>query len=164
MTNNDYMLILGSNVYANPVYTISYQANESENKTSLFTIENCEGSLILTTEIRDRNSELIAKIDRNNFIQINEKFAVKGEIEKEDSLMLTKKEDDTVILNARVTEDQYISVSGVFYVEDRKIRVSDRTVEIDDVPRQAINGIDGIHDTIFIGNCFITLTDNGIKF
>lgn len=69
------MQILVLNVYADPVYSVSYQAGENnEDKMHLFTLKNCDGNLILTTEIRDENSELIAKIDKNAFIRINEKF------------------------------------------------------------------------------------------
>lgn len=163
MTRDDYMLILGSNVYADPVYTLSYQANKNTgDKTHLFTLENCDGGLILTTEIRDENSELIAKIDRNEIIQINEKFGVHGDIEKENGLTLTRKEDGTVIFSAGITEDQYIVVTGIFYAGGKKIRITDRTVEIDDVPRQTVNGV-AMHDTIFVGTCNITLTDDGVK-
>jgi len=163
MTRDDYMLILGSNVYADPVYRLSYQAEkDTGNKTDLFTLENCNSGLVLTTDIRDENSELIAKIDKNEFIQLNEKYDVKGEIEKGDGLTLTKKEDGTVIFNAKITEDQYVEVTGTFYAEGKKIRITDRTVEINDMPRKSVNGVD-MHDTIFVGTCDITITDNGVK-
>ncbi|RXA17273.1 hypothetical protein EQO05_12655 [Methanosarcina sp. MSH10X1] len=163
MVRDDYMLILGSNVYADPVYNLSYQPDgNSGDRIPLFTLENCDGSLLLTTEIRDENSEIIAKIDKNEFIRINENFDVQGEIEKENGLVLTKKDDGTVILNAKITEDQYVEVTGTFYVGDRKIRVTDRTVEINDVPKKSVNGVD-MHDTIFVGTCNITITDDGLK-
>jgi len=163
MIRDDYMLILGLNVYADPVYTVSYQATRyTGDKTHLFTLENCDGDLILTTEIRDENSELIAKIDRNELIQINEKFDAQGEIEKGNGLTLTRKEDGDVIFNARITEDGYVAVSGIFYVGGKKIHITDRKVEIDDMPRQTINGVD-VHGTIFVGTCNITLTDDGLR-
>ncbi|MDD2338992.1 MAG: hypothetical protein PHG79_01695 [Methanosarcina sp.] len=164
MTHDDYMLILGSNVYADPTYTVSYQADKNTgDRTHLFTLENCDGDLILTTEIQDKDSELIAKIDKNKFTQINEKFDVEGEIEKRNGLTLIKKETGDVIFNARITEDGYVAVSGTFYVEGKKIYITDRKVEINDTPSQTINGVD-IHDTFFIGNNDITLTDDGLKF
>lgn len=163
MTRDDYMLILGSNVYADPVYRLSYQPDRNNgDRTPLFTLENCDESLILTTEIRDENSELIAKIDKNEFIQINENFDAQGEIEKGNGLTLTRKEDGTVIFNARITEDQYIAVTGTFYVGNKKIHITDRTVEINDMPRKSINGVD-MHDTIFVGTCDITITDDGVR-
>lgn len=55
-----------------------------------------------------------------------------------------------------------MTVSGIYYVGGEKIQITNRKVEIDDVPRQTINGAD-IHDAIFVGTCNITLTDNGIK-
>src|SRR5690606_34498431 len=128
----------------------------------LFTLENCDGSLLLTTEIRDANSEIIAKIDKNKFIQINENFDAEGEIEKGNGLVLKKKDDGTVIFNAKITEDQYVEVTGTFYVRGKKIYISDRTVEINDVPKKTVNGID-MHDTIFVGTCDITITDDGLK-
>lgn len=164
MTRDDYMLILGLNVYVDPVYTVSYQADESTgDRTHLFTLENCDGDLVLTTEIRDENSELIARIDRNEFTQINEKFDVQGEIKKGSGLTLTKKEDGNVIFNVRIIEDQYVAVSGIFYVEGKKIHMTDRKVEINDMPRETINGVD-VHETVFVGTCNILLTDDGLRF
>ncbi|HEY3362794.1 MAG TPA: hypothetical protein VGK06_13520 [Methanosarcina sp.] len=164
MTHEDYMLIMGSNVYADQVYTVSYQTDiNTGDKTHLFTLENCDGNLILTTEIRDKNSELIAKIDRSECIQINEKFDVQGEIENGNGLTLTKRENGDVVFNAKITEDGYVSVSGIFYVDGKKIRITDRKVEINDTPRQTINGVN-VHDTFFVGNYDITLTDDGLKF
>lgn len=163
MAQDDYMLILGSNMYADPLYTVSYQADKSTgDKTHLFTLENCDGVLVLTTEIRDKNSELVVKIDKNEFIQIDEKFDVQGEIEKGNGLTLVRKEGGTVIFNARITEDGYLAVTGTFYAGDRKIHITDRTVEIDDTPRQTVNGV-AIHDAFFVGTCNITITDDGVK-
>jgi len=137
MTREDYMLILGSNVYADQLYTVSYQTDKNTGeRTHLFTLENCDDGLILTTEIRDKDSELIAKIDRNDITQINEKFDVQGKIEEENGLKLTGRENGDVIFNARVTEDGYVAVSGIFYVGGKKIHVTDRKVEINDMPRQ----------------------------
>jgi len=164
MTHDDYMLILGSNIYADQAYMVSYQTDkETGDRTHLFTLENTDGNLTLTTEIRDENSELIAKIDRNELTQINKKFDVQGEIEKENGLMLTKRENGDVIFNAKIIEDGYVVVSGIFYVGGKKIRVTDRTVEINDIPRQTINGVN-VHDTFFVGNYDITLTDDGLRF
>ncbi len=164
MTHDDYMLIMGSNVYADQIYTVSYQTDKNtEDKTQLFTLENCDGNLILTTEIRDHNSEIIAKIDRNEFTQINEKFDVQGEIEKENGLTLIKRENGDVVFNAKITEDGYVAISGIFYVGGKKIHITDSEVEIDDTPRQTINGVN-VHDTFFVGNYDITLTDDGLKF
>lgn len=164
MTHDDYMLILGSNIYADQAYMVSYQTDkETGDRTHLFTLENTDGNLTLTTEIRDENSELIAKIDRNKLTQINKKFDVQGEIEKENGLTLTKRENGDVIFNAKIIEDGYVAVSGIFYVGGKKIRVTDRTVEINDIPRQTINGVN-VHDTFFVGNYDITLTDDGLRF
>lgn len=164
MTHDDYMLILGSNIYADQAYMVSYQTDkETGDRTHLFTLENTDGNLTLTTEIRDENSELIAKIDKNELTQINKKFDVQGEIEKENGLMLTKRENGDVIFNAKIIEDGYVVVSGIFYVGGKKIRVTDRTVEINDIPRQTVNGVN-VHDTFFVGNYDITLTDDGLRF
>jgi len=163
MGHDDYMLILGANIYANPIYTVLYQADKNtEDKIHLFTLENSESSLILTTEIQDENSNIIAKIDKNEFIQVDEKFDVKGEIEKENGLTLTRKEGDAVVLNARITEDGYVAVTGIFHVGGKKIYVADREVRINDEPRQTINGVN-VHDSIFVGTPEITLTDEGVK-
>jgi hypothetical protein len=162
MTNDEYMLILGSNVYADPVYTLSYQANKNTgDKIHLVTLKNCSNGLILTTEIRDENSDLIAKINDNELIQVDEKFDVQGEIEKGNSLTLTRKNDCTVIFNVRITEDGYVTVNGIFYAAGKKIHINDGEVTIDDAPQQTINGVK-MHDSIFIGTSDILITDSGI--
>lgn len=159
---HDYMLILGSNVYVDPVYRLSYKPDQNnKDRVLLFTLENCDGDLILTTEIRDENSNLIAKIDRNEFIQLNENLEAEGRIEAESGFTLMRKEDRTVIFNVRITEERYIVVTGTFYVEDKKIRITDSSVEINGVSRKSINGVD-MHDAIFVGTCDITLTDDGM--
>lgn len=164
MTHDDYMLILGSNIYADQAYMVSYQTDiETGDRTHLFTLENSDGNLTLTTEIRDENSELIAKIDRNDLTQINKNFDVQGEIEKGNGLTLTNRENGDVIFNTKITEDGYVAVSGIFYVGGKKIRITDRTVEINDTPRQTVNGVN-VHDTFFVGNYDITLTDDGLRF
>ena len=164
MTHDDYMLILGSNVYADQAYMVSYQTDiKTGDRTNLFTLENSDGNLTLTTEIKDENSELIAKIDRNEFTQINKNFDVQGEIETENGITLTKRENGDVIFNAKITEDGYVAVSGIFYVGGKKIHITDRTVEINDTPRQTINGVN-VHDTFFVGNYDITITDDGLRF
>ena len=164
MTHDDYMLILGSNIYADQAYMVSYQTDiETGNRTHLFTLENSDDNLTLTTEIRDENSELIAKINRNELTQINKNFDVQGEIEKGNGLTLTRRENGDVIFNAKITEDGYVAVSGIFYVGGKKIRITDRTVEINDTPKQTINGVN-VHDTFFVGNYDITLTDDGLRF
>lgn len=163
MTHDDYMLILGSNVYADPVYRLSYKPDRNTgDRIPLFTLENCDDGLILTTEIRDENSDLIAKIDKNEFIQLNENFDAQGEIEIGSGLTLTRKENGAVIFNVRITEDQYVAVTGTFYVGDEKIHITDRTVEINDVSRKSVNGVD-MHDAIFVGTCDITITDDGLR-
>ena len=164
MTHDDYMLILGSNIYADQAYMVSYQTDiETGNRTHLFTLENSDDNLTLTTEIRDENSELIAKINRNELTQINKNFDVQGEIEKGNGVSLTRREYGDVIFNAKITEDGYVAVSGIFYVGGKKIRITDRTVEINDTPKQTINGVN-VHDTFFVGNYDITLTDDGLRF
>ena len=164
MSHEDYMLILGKNVYANPEYTVSYEVDkDTPDRINLFTLENRENGLILTTEIRDEHANLIAKIDKNEVTQVNEKFDVEGEIETGPGFTLTGKEDGTVIFNARITEDGYVAVTGLFYIGGKKIHISDDTVKIDDVTRQTIKGMN-IHDNFFVGIGDITITDDGLKF
>jgi hypothetical protein len=159
---HDYMLIFGSNVYADPVYRLSYKPDQNnKDRVPLFTLENCDGDLVLKTEIRDENSNLIAKIDKNEFIQLTENLEAEGRIEAGSGFTLTRKKDKTVIYNVRITEDRYVVVTGTFYVEDKKIRITDSSVEINDVSRKSINGVD-MHDAIFVGTCDITLTNDGM--
>jgi len=162
VTEDEYMLILGSNVYADPVYTLSYQANkDTGDKIHLVTLKNLSDGLILTTEIQDENSYPIAKINNNELIQGSEKFDLQGKIEEINGLTLTRKNDGVVIFNVRITEDGYVAVNGIFYAAGKKIHITDREVTIDDVPQQTINGVK-MHDSIFIGTSDILITDSGI--
>lgn len=162
MNKDEYMLIFGSNFYVDQVYTLSYQANkDTGNKIHLITLENCDNRLCLKTEIRDENSDLIAKIDNSKFIQVDEKFDARGEIENGNGLTLTRKKDDTVIFNVKIIEEGYVAVTGIFYAGGKKIHITDSEVTIDDVPRQTINGVN-MHDSIFIGTSDIIITDDGV--
>jgi hypothetical protein len=162
MVQEEYMLMLGANIYANSEYTVLYQADiNSEKKIPLFILENSETGLNLTTEIQDESSNLIAKIDKSERTQVNEKFDIQGKIEEGNGLTLTRKDNGAIILNTRITEDGYVVVTGIFHVGGKKIYIANRAVEIDDMPRQTINGVN-IHDSIFVGTSEITLTDNGV--
>ena len=131
---------------------MSYQANKNTgDKIHLATLKNCNNSLILTTELRDEDSDLIAKINDNELIQVDQKFDVHGKIEKENGLTLTRKNDSTVIFNVRITEDGYVTVNGIFCAEGKIIHTADSEVTIDDVPQQTINGVK-MHDFIFYWN------------
>ena len=141
---------------------MSYQANKNTgDKIHLATLKNCNNSLILTTELRDEDSDLIAKINDNELIQVDQKFDVHGKIEKENGLTLTRKNGGTVIFNVRITEDGYVTVNGIFYAAGKKIHTADSEVTIDDAPQQTINGVK-MHDSIFIGTSDILITDSGI--
>lgn len=162
MVQEEYMLMLGANIYANSEYTVLYQVDiDSDEKITLFTLENSESGLNLTSEIQDESSNLIAKIDKNELLQINEKFDVEGKIEEGKGFTLTRKDNGAIILNTRITEDGYVAVTGIFHVKGKKIYIASRAVEIDDMPRQTINGVN-VHDSFFVGTSIITLTNNGV--
>jgi hypothetical protein len=158
------MLALGANVYANPTYTVSYEVDKNTRENvPLFALENSDKGLILTTELKDESGKLIAKIDKNKPVSVDESLEIKGEIENGDGLSLAKKDDGTVILNARITKDGYAAVSGIFYAGGKKIYIADDAVKIDDVPHQTIKGMN-VHNSIFVGTGDITITDEGLKF
>jgi hypothetical protein len=52
-------------------------------------------------------------------------------------------------------------VNGIFYVEGKKIHITNSEVTIDDIPRQTINGM-SMHSSIFIGTSDIMITDDGV--
>ena len=161
MTKDEYMLILGSTfMQIQCIHCHIKRIRTLETRYTWLLWKNCTTSLILTTEIRDENSDLIAKINDNELIQVDEKFDVQGEIEKGNGLTLTRKKDSTVIFNVRITEDGYVTVNGIFYAEGKKIHIADREVTIDDAPQQTINGVK-MHDSIFIGTSDIMITDSG---
>jgi hypothetical protein len=164
MSSEEYMLIFGSNIYANPTYTILFGEDEKiEDRIHLLTLENSDKGLLLTTEIQDESGNPVAKIDKNNLTQTAEKFEIQGKIESETGLTVTKKEGNTVIFNARITEDGYIAVAGTYYIKGKKIEISDSEIKIDGELRQTIKGIN-IHGTFFVGVGDITITEDGLKF
>ena len=85
----------------------------------------------------------------------------KGKSRKEMAITLTRKKDNTVVFNARITEEGYIAVNGIFYAEGKKIHITHSEVTIDDAPQQTINDVK-MHDSIFIGTFDILITDSGI--
>jgi hypothetical protein len=164
MSDNDYMLILGANVYANPTYKVSYEVDKNTRESiPLFTLENTDKGLILSTEIKDESGNIIAKIDNNKPALVDESLDLKGEIEKGAGLTLTRKNEDTALLNARITEDGYVAVIGTFFAGGKKIYISNEAVKIDDEPRQTIKGVN-LHNSIFVGTGDITITDEGLMF
>lgn len=164
MSSEEYMLIFGSNIYANPTYTILFGEDEKiEDRIHLLTLENSDNGLLLTTDIQDESGNPVAKIDKNSFTQGAEKFDAKGEIESETGLTVRKKGDNATIFSARITEEGYIAVTGTYYIKGKKIEISDSDVKIDGEPRQTIKGIN-IHGTFFVGVGEITITDDGLKF
>jgi hypothetical protein len=164
MSDNDYMLALGANVYANPTYIVTYEIDKTtRDNIHLFTLENSNEGLILTAEVKDEAGNLVAKVDKNKLTLGDERIYVKGEIEKGPGLTLARKDDDTVILNTRITGDGYVAVTGTFHAGGKKIYIADDAVKIDDVNCQTIKGVN-VHNSIFVGTGDITITDEGLKF
>jgi hypothetical protein len=164
MSSEEYMLIFGSNIYANPTYTIMFGEDEKiEDRIPLITLENTDNGLLLTTEIQDESGNPVAKIDINNFTQTAEKFDMQSKIESETGITIRKKENNTTIFSARITEEGYIALTGTYYVKGKKIEISDSDVKIDGESRQTIKGIN-VHGTFFVGVGEITITDDGLKF
>ncbi|MGB9928383.1 MAG: hypothetical protein ACPK85_08265 [Methanosarcina sp.] len=164
MSHEDYMMIFGSNIYANPEYSVWYEGDKNiGEKVHLFTLENSENGLLLTAELQGKDGSTIAKIDKNKVSLLNENLEIKGQIEHENGLTVTRTEDGQVIFNAGINEDGYLAVTGVFHVNNKVIEISADTVKIDQEIRQTIKGIN-VHGTFFVGIGEITITDEGLKF
>lgn len=162
MSHEDYMLVFGSNIYANPEYSVWYEGDKNI-RVHLFTLENSDNGLLLTTELQDKDGSPMAKIDKNKVSLLNENLEMKGQIEQENGLAVTRKEDGQIIFNARINEDGYLAVTGVFHVNNKLIEISADTVKIDQEIRQTIKGVN-VHGTFFVGIGEITMTDEGLKF
>lgn len=164
MSHDDYMLIFGSNIYANPEYSVWYEGDKDiGNRIQLFTLENSDNDLLLTTELQDEHGNPIAKIEKNELSLLNENLEVEGEIERGNGFTITRKNDGKIFFNARITEDGYLAVTGDFYVNNKEIQISADTVKIDREIRQTIKGVN-VHGTFFVGIGEITITDEGLKF
>lgn len=118
-----YNLNFGTNIIRNCNGTVIYRTRTGKQK-ELFILEKNLGELLLTTEIRNENAELLAKLRRNSFVYIKNGFDVERHFEmgkrSPDIFILRSKDDNKELFQARIIDSMNIQVTGVFYTESTK--------------------------------------------
>jgi len=143
-----YNLDFGTNVICNCSGTVVYKSSEGEEK-ELFTLEKNAGELLLTTEIRDENGDLLAKLRRNSFVYAREGFDAETFYDlgrhPPDTFVLTRNEDGKEIFKAKIIDNMNIQVTGVFHMGSQKIEATDDKLIIgtNELRNNVIEGFSG---------------------
>lgn len=122
-------LDLGSNIieFVNRpvVCPISYHLLDEPNGClPMFTIEDSNQGLILSTELRNANKNLIVKIRKNKIEKLDDnKYKVDGTIGIGNDFKVTRIADGTVIFNLNANSES-VKVTGSFFFLDREIEVT----------------------------------------
>ncbi len=160
--SRNYKLKMGSNVYVNPAYNVSYEGNKPAGTKHLFSLENSNTGLILTTEIFDENNHLLARIVKNKIEYVCKKFDAHGVIEKGLGFMIKGREDGNIIFSARVIKDGYVAVTGTFHVGSKKILITDEILRVNEVSQENVNFVRA-YGNIYSGIRDINITSHGVK-
>jgi hypothetical protein len=129
----NYHLNFGTNIIRNCNGTVIYRTREGREK-ELFILEKNVGELLLTTEIRNEEGELLAKLRRNSFVYVKDGFDVESRYELQrrspHMFILIRKDDDKELFKAKIIDSVNIQVTGVFYTESTKIEATDEKLMI----------------------------------
>lgn len=128
-----YNLNFGTNIIRNCNGTVIYRTRGGKQK-ELFILEKNLGELLLTTEIRNEEGELLARLRRNSFAYIKDGFDVERHFElgrrSPDIFILTRKDDNKELFKARIIDSMNVQVTGLFYTESTKIEATDEKLMI----------------------------------
>lgn len=128
-------LDLGSNIIEfinRPVACpISYQLLDEPNGClPMFTIEDSNQGLILDTELRDADKNIIVKINRNIIEKLDDnKYKVNGIIGVGNDFKVIRKDDNAVIFNLKA-DNESVKVTGSFFFLDREVEITADQVHI----------------------------------
>jgi hypothetical protein len=96
----------------------------------MFTIEDSNQGLVLSTELRDVDKNIIVKIRKNKIERLNDnKYKVDGTIGIGNDFKVTRIEDNTVIFNLNANSES-VKVTGSFFFLDREIEITADRVNI----------------------------------
>jgi hypothetical protein len=127
-----YSMVLGSTLFNNTNGAISFK-NKSGRILDLFRVEKENDQLLLSTEVKGENGKIIGKLKWNNFSYINENFdgiINPSNEEIQFSCILRSKETNEEIINCTISKSGIISVKGVFFIESKRIEISDSSLKI----------------------------------
>jgi hypothetical protein len=128
-----YNLNFGTNIIRNCNGTVIYRTRGGKQK-ELFILEKNLGELLLTTEIRQEDGELLARLRRNSFVFTKSGFDVEKHFElgrrSPDVFILRKKDDNKELFKARIIDSMNVQVTGVFYTDATKIEATDERLMI----------------------------------
>ena len=139
-----YNLNFGTNVIRDCNGTVVFRSEGKDKE--LFTLEKNANVLLLSTEIRDENGILLAKLRRNSFVYSNEGFDAKKmfllQRRTPDTFILIRNEDNSELFKAQIMDNTNVLVTGVFYAGKTKIVATDEKLLIG-TNRLIGNQIDG---------------------
>lgn len=137
---------------------VSYKLlDEPNGKIDLFTIEDSNNGLILTTELRDVNKDIIAKIKKNTIEELNKDYKIEGAINNGTGFRVIRKNDGLVIFNIR-TIDETIKVTGFFDFAGWELNVTDDAIYVNPGNGKVYGNYKST-----MNNCGITLSLSGIS-
>ncbi|MDY9924827.1 hypothetical protein [Methanosarcina sp.] len=122
-------LDLGSNIveFVNrPVSCpISYRLlDEPEGDLPMFTIEDSNQGLLLKTELRDADNNIIVKISKNIIEKLNNKdYKVEGVIGIGNDFKVARTDNGAVIFNLKADNDS-VKVTGSFFFMGQEIEIT----------------------------------------
>jgi len=129
----NYNLNFGTNIIRNCNGTVIYRTREGREK-ELFILETNAGELLLTTEIRDEQGDLLAKLRRNSFVYVKDGLDVENYFElgmkSPDTFILIRKNDGKELFKAKIIANMDIQITGVFYTGFIKIEATDEKLMI----------------------------------
>jgi len=154
-------LDLGSNIieFVNrpvvcPIYY--HLLNEPKGDLPIFTVEDSNQGLILNTELRDANKNVIAKINRNTIEKLdNNKYEVDGIIGVGNDFKVIRKGDNVVIFNLKA-DNESVKITGLFSFYGSEIEITADRVHI-----KSINCSFWGNRITYSGNRGITLSQYG---
>lgn len=159
----NYALKMGSNVYINNEYNISYSVDGiGENKTNLFTLKNTRKGPILTTVIRDEYADELVKIDKNKIGSVRSDLIAEGSIKNKNGFILRNKITNDIIIHVNTTEDGFITVEGTLYVGVMRLKISPDSINIENIKTGETKNLE-IYNNKLNGKKDILITDEGVR-
>ena len=124
---------LGSNVleFVNvPVACpVTYELLGKPDAHHLFTIEDSDLGLLVSADLRDKDSNPIVKITKNEIEKLDDKYKTNGVIGESESFKVIRKEDNVVMFDVKTIHDS-IKVTGYFYFGGREYSITENEVLI----------------------------------
>lgn len=134
---------------------ITYQLlDEPNGNYPLVKIEDSNQGLILNTELRDVNQEIIVKITNNKVEKLNDKYKISGLIGVGNVFKVERLVDGVVIFSFKI-DPESVKVTGLFNFLGREINVTDE--------KMFVKSAEGVLEATIWGNRIRTSGMSGIR-